>query len=433
MSEVSNASSPTSVSAPAPTEDAIEPVITDDIANFSASSSAASSTTSAATNTATILAEAATVVTPPAKTKPLSVCKFTISSIYHGPENDDNFSVLLIPSQHGLYDLIDAVFKHSLTKLTEGWTIDSRMWTVDFDNTKSTNNSTSTTSTATSASVKKKAKFVSLIEESMLEFYDATPLVCDREQRRIFSDLETSDVFPFEKNSKGYFEFDHRPVKFRFTLAEVRVADLEVDSRDKNAIEQYPKCQPIESAITITAVGEAEFVTPEEQRIIKQLSAAYTSFYQNLNGWQLERRTRRYKPAKPSAPEWSNAEIEMMGLFMNSGWKFAKSWKCGLMYAFPHRTKSSAQGKWYALQKESYRIESAGRTLSPNQKVIRAKKLCLELMEEMIEQGAPQPIRKPKDRTYEVIMAEEMSDCDPVRFDPRTAHGYLPKRLRSRW
>lgn len=132
------------------------------------------------------------------------------------------------------------------------------------------------------------------------------------------------------------------------------------------------------------------------------------------------------------SPEWRNTEIEMMALFINAGWKFAKSWKSGLMYAFPHRTKSSAQGKWYGLQKESYLIDSYGSNLNPNQKVIRAKKLCMELMEETIEQGAPQPMKRPKDRTYEVIMAEEM-DYDPERLDPRVDYGYLPKRLRSRY
>jgi hypothetical protein len=90
-------------------------------------------------------------------------------------------------------------------------------------------------------------------------------------------------------------------------------------------------------------------------------------------------------------------------------------------YAFPHRAKTATQGKWYALNKTPYMIESYGRKLKSNGDIIiRAKKLCKELMNEMLELGPPLPMPKPKARSFDDF-DDDSSDLE--EYNP------LPKRF----
>ena len=92
-------------------------------------------------------------------------------------------------------------------------------------------------------------------------------------------------------------------------------------------------------------------------------------------------------------PAWSKAEIRIIGLFKNSGMKFANAWNSGLQYAFVLRSKASTSSKWYSVQ--SWEILNCGSELTKSKKIILAKQLSLKLMQSTLEFGLPTPVPKP--------------------------------------
>ena len=348
----------------------------------------------------------ATKVTPSgdkSKSKYSTLCKFQVKNVaYNNESGQDPFFVVLNPNTHGLYDLIDAVFKHSLTKLTEEcWTIDSRLWTVDYGN----------------------KSFVSYVDTSILELYEKKPHRCDHEEPRIFGSDEMKQLVDLEKGTKGNFSLDHRPLRFNFTLVDSNVA---VDDANKDATDK-PQCIAIESRITYTADKKAEYVTPAEHIALIELTSKYKTFYSGMNGWSRNKRNHKWEAAKPKPPEWSSAEHEIISLFMRGGWKFANSWKFGLQYAFPHRTKAATQQKWYHLNKHQYMTEYHGKNMSINARIIHAKKLCKELMDNTLDNGPPKPLPKP----LSYLEREELDDFEDFGSPYEMQNARLPKRSRT--
>ena len=347
-----------------------------------------------------------------------NVCKFRVSGISYGTERAEDFDVVLLPSVHGLYDLVDAVFRHSLTEFTNGWTISSRMWKIDYGH----------------------ETFASMVTEELYEFEDKKPVVCDSLHRCIFASAEMTKVAPLNNDSttRGEFRLDHRPLEFRFKkLAKDTNETTTIDVNDPDVLKEHPKCIPMANAIKYTAnVGATDYVSKSQEADIQELSESFVNFFQGLNSWsELGRRSQEWMPAKPVSPIYSRIEAEIIGLFINAGWKFANSYKSGLKYAMPHRAKAGLQMKWYYFAKKNhYQVECIGRGLSNDRKIIRAKKLCKELMEEMLElhtnKKIIKPIPQPKKRTYEDMFRD---DPRSSRFDSRYAveKKHLPKRLRS--
>lgn len=348
------------------------------------------------------------------------ICQIKITNIYFSSaESGEVFNVLLVPSKQGLYDLIDAVFHHSLTDLT-GWTIDSHLWTVKYGRRTFSNGCS-----------------------EMLQRYDEENdwLEINSKERRIIDSTETNDYVPFSKGTKGSFSMDQGALKFNFVIDDIKVDEIDdviSDDMDKNEAVTllYPRCISLPtSEITYTANTGAEFASDEDRSAINELRNQYIEFYKGENGWKRFYDTRDYNPnsedpenfendwspAKPLIPEWSIDERSIIGLFMNAGWKFTKAWNSGMMFAFPHRTKSATQYKWYQLQKKRYyQIERKGEGMTNPEKIIHVKKMCKKIMDEMIEQGPP-VFKKPQNRkrTWETLP------------DYRRGHVYLPKRLRG--
>ena len=391
------------------------------------------------------------------------ICKFRVSDIRHSSERAEDFDVLLLPSVHGLYDLVEAVFQQSLAELTDDHTR-SRMWTIEYGS----------------------ETYVNILDDHTVREYEyekkKKPVLCDRLHQCIgFASAPLDNNDNDNSNgtipTRGAFRFDHRPVEFRFVLLETTKMvvnnatdnddDDDDDDDDNNNVimkEQYPKCIPTEYAIQWTAdVGATDYVSQSQEAKIQQLSESFVTFFRGpTNSWSenqefdLERHEEGdndydtdeepYLPAKPISPQYARIEYEIIGLFINAGWKFANSYKSGLKYAMPHRAKAGLQMKWYELAKKShFMVESYGKRLSNDRKIILAKKLCKELMEEMLEhhdrrnsnsnsnintEPIVEPIPRPKKRTRKQMQI--YGDRD--RYDSRTAVElrYLPKRLRSR-
>lgn len=345
-----------------------------------------------------------------------SLSKFSISNICYQNEHDvESFCILLDPKKHGLYDLIDAVFKHSLTEITEeGWNITSRLWTADYGD----------------------KRFVRYVEKALLGLYEIDPHLCSSKQRRVFCSEEMQELVGFKRGTDGYFSMDNEPLKFQFKLIETNAPMDMVDAG------QLPKCIAEESKITYTANKEAEFVSPAEQIAVDELTVDYELFYNGLNSWSNVSSIYEWEPSCPPRLEWTKIEIEIMSLFKKGGWKFANSWKYGMQYAFVHRTKTGTQQRWYTLHKASWVLcggpwaeNTWGDNLNDDGKIIRAKKLCKQMMDEMLEQGAPRPFQKPRERRRDDHRLKNQSYdsvLDETTFREKR-YDYLPKRLRTKY
>ena len=78
-----------------------------------------------------------------------------------------------------------------------------------------------------------------------------------------------------------------------------------------------------------------------------------------------------------------------MGLLLNGGAKFKKSWNSIMQYAFVDRAETAASYQWYKLQKETYRREYVGRGLSNGECIRLAKRLAKTHLRRCLESGAP--------------------------------------------
>uniref|UniRef100_A0A6V2A1S9 Uncharacterized protein n=1 Tax=Ditylum brightwellii TaxID=49249 RepID=A0A6V2A1S9_9STRA len=367
----------------------------------------------AAPKTAQKSAAIAATVTPTDESKSrstttaVSLCRFHIDDIsFQGDVRVENFDVILNPNKHGIYDLIHSVFEHFLTKLT-GWSIESRLWTVQYgDN-----------------------KFVSHKEKCIEELYSKNTHECTFNERRVFGSEEMKAFVELRKNSKGNFSLDHKPLNFAFTLEDTDVPQNHKAYQD--AIET-PQCTKSVLAIQYNASQCAKYVTQSEHDAIIELAKKYATFYKGMNAWTCNRPDHLFVPCKPQAPVWGRGEMTIMGLFVNAGWKYAASWKYGLQYAFPHRTKTSTQGKWYYLNKNYYMIESTGRSMTRDQKIIAAKKKCKVMMGEFLKEGPPKPVQRPMS-AQEWFMAHRDRAADDEWLGINSHIAPLPKRLRTQW
>jgi hypothetical protein len=111
-------------------------------------------------------------------------------------------------------------------------------------------------------------------------------------------------------------------------LEEINVAEDNADYKD--AIE-HPKWIAVKSSTNFTAGKDSVYVSADEVKAVKALADRFAAFYDGLNSWSRVKTSwpRKWKPAKPQAPNWNSTEMEIMALFMQGGWKFANSWKFG--------------------------------------------------------------------------------------------------------
>ena len=88
---------------------------------------------------------------------------------------------------------------------------------------------------------------------------------------------------------------------------------------------------------------------------------------------------------------WGWGEIELLGLLINAGHKFKKSWKNILQHGLVNRQESATSVKWYQLAKGGMvqtsgnyaTLKNFGKGKSDNAKVRLAKKLAKARVEAM--------------------------------------------------
>lgn len=342
-----------------------------------------------------------TLVTPETVGKS-QLCHFNIYNIFHSSELKiiDEFTVVLVTSRHGIFDLVDAIYKHSLTKATS-WDIDSHSWRVEYGD-KTYYNSVDSTAGKSS-----KTQLIHV----------------NTNEPRLFNAIDGDASIPVQEGTRGHFNVEHKPLSFDFKLDCVQVKDVEA--------EDYPKCVKTFFGCVFTSnPKQADFVNAETLQKVEKFRKLYKEFYNGENAWKKKNcHSRDFVPRKPVHPDWSRAEYTIMALFMNSTMKFSKSWNSGLKFALIHRSESSVKAKWYEKHIYRYMLGFDGEGLKQDEKIIRAKKLCKAMMEEILDYGPPQPTPKPvwpsRKKSFDELDGQgsdvEENPCVSVSLD------YVPK------
>lgn len=346
----------------------------------------------------------------PPVSKCIELCEFEVHDISFDMKQYDGFSVILIPSLHGLYDLIKAAFDHSLTNLT-GWDVDSRQWTLEYAGKLYHSHSPRTT---VDEMQKSSTHLDASLSKPVVSSYDRWPFLSSKLSTPL--NLEVS---------KGRFTLNRRNLSFNFKLLDIATRQM----KRMSEIDAYPICAEIQRDLVYTANNGLEHISQEAIEKVAKFRKQYKEYFNDLNSWQLLKDPKCiYIPSRPAYPAWSKAEIRIIGLFKNSGMKFANAWNSGLQYAFVLRSKASTSSKWYSVQ--SWEILNCGSELTKSKKIILAKQLSLKLMQSTLEFGLPTPVPKPPPLSLKRTHGE-MKESSKKSFVVDFSSYYVPPPLRE--
>jgi hypothetical protein len=96
-----------------------------------------------------------------------------------------------------------------------------------------------------------------------------------------------------------------------------------------------------------------------------------------------------YYLAKPLSPPWTPSEFEFLGLLLQAGCKFKKSWDNILKYVLVNRAEPATSYQWYKLQNEGYRLEWFGRGLQKTEMIVLVKRLAQPAIQNALAAGVP--------------------------------------------
>jgi hypothetical protein len=298
------------------------------------------------------------------ETTPTRVCQFLVKSIRcgskHGPKD---LKVELFPS-HSLMDLVELVFtKLRDFKLTTD-RFSSHLWNLRFNGKNYSNGW-------------RGCRAAQDVFRGMKHIDEQEPRFLDK------LDLKVAQKGSFSGES-AYFEF----------VVE-EVIEIALDQQ-----ENYPKVTEI--LCNFSSVLDSSFLKAEDKQEALKLRQAWQKFMKGENAWKKDRDTRQFIRAKPQAPEWKSEENAIMNLLIQSGSKFKKSWTNLLQYALVDRAESATSGMWYKLAKcQGY--TSTGNVPS-DAKVIMAKRLTLNRLENFLEAGTPKAVENPMVSTEKVLL-----------------------------
>jgi hypothetical protein len=170
----------------------------------------------------------------------------------------------------------------------------------------------------------------------------------DEQEPRLLQTLSLED------GQKGSFK--GASAEFDFVVVDAAFEDI-----DAAKSESYPKITPIPN--TITSELSDDWITKDMKQQCYCQSAKWKSYYEGENEWRRDRESPSYDWVlrQPIRPCWRNEECEIMGLLLNAGCKFKKSYRSILQYAFTDRSEAATSGEWYKLQREDYLREYYGR------------------------------------------------------------------------
>ena len=254
-----------------------------------------------------------------------------------------------------------------MTKATS-WNIDSHSWKVEYGD---------------------KTYYCSSVDYTAPKCSKTQLIPVNSNEPRLFTALDGDASIPIQEGTRGHFNLEHKPLSFDFKLDYAQVKDIEAEG--------YPNSVKTNICCVFTSnPKQADFVNAETLQKVEKFRKLYKEFYNGENAWKKKNcHSRDFVPRKPPHADWSRAKFTIMALFINSTMKFSKSWKPGLKFALIHRSELSVKTKWYEKYKYRYKIGFDGEGLKQDEKIIRAKRLCKAMMEEILDYGPPQPSPKP--------------------------------------
>lgn len=307
------------------------------------------------------------------------VCSFVVRKIQgRSGHCDSDYQVNLLVGQHGLFDLVLKVFQLMNQEKVTDDRYDSHLWSITFDGTT----------------------YHYGWRGCPADDEYCPSKHCDAQDIRALKD------FALKTGQTGRFQGES--ATFDFSVQAVHEKP-EKDTR-------YPV-----SAVLLQSYSadlSEDWLSTDKQRKSLEVRQAWQDYYKgSTNASKRDGRTGVVIPCKPNPPTWNREELELLGLLLNAGHKFAKSWKTILQYALVNRPQSAASGQWYKLQKEGYRLQYIGQGKSKSQMVLLAKKLAKSKVENALSRMPPTQaeILKERRRLHErdrKLRAGMWPECD---------------------
>eukprot|EP00814_Leptocylindrus_danicus_P016660 CAMPEP_0116034296 /NCGR_PEP_ID=MMETSP0321-20121206/19521_1 /TAXON_ID=163516 /ORGANISM="Leptocylindrus danicus var. danicus, Strain B650" /LENGTH=359 /DNA_ID=CAMNT_0003510577 /DNA_START=17 /DNA_END=1096 /DNA_ORIENTATION=- len=310
----------------------------------------------------------------------VEICRFLIKDI-NSDEAGHLLSSLyidLIRSQHGLYDLVSTVFDVLNDKGLSSDSVYSHLWSLKlagftyqygwrFCGGKTTQNS-------------------------------VKPNTLDEAEPRIISTL----AIPLADGQKGRFIGSN--IQFSIVVKSAALEEIDPTTTAQNEMERmrslYPRVTEVPNEISAD-IFQQDWITAAEMGLCENLRSHFEIFTRGKNSWKpIGRDLIGYEPCKTKHPEWNlGRENEIIGLLMNAGYKFKKSWNNILKFAFINRSEGATSYHWHRLRNEDYfEIEHYGRNLSNERKIITAKVLAQKRMRSFLGSDLPKRDPHPSDK-----------------------------------
>ncbi|CAJ1913445.1 unnamed protein product [Cylindrotheca closterium] len=269
------------------------------------------------------------------------VCKFLVQNLKASGDRyaSNEYSVSLLVGKNSLYDFVLKVFEilHEARLTDDDYY--SHLWSIVFDGTEYHNG------------------------------WRACPPCLGAPGRLIDEqDVRPLDDLGLQVGRRG--KFKGQSAIFDFTVKEIDG----VPEQDA----QYPKHSAIQ--ITFSSALSDDWISEAKKKACLKARDDWYNYYNDSSASskykQEIRETIVIVNCKPLAPEWTREEIELLGLLMNAGHKFGKSWKMILQYGIVRRSQSASSYQWYKLQKETFKTEWIGRGKTAVEMMLLVKRLA---------------------------------------------------------
>jgi len=231
--------------------------------------------------------------------------------------------------------------------------------------------------------------------------YDQPPTKydLDKGERRLLDSLEK----PIVNGERGVCSGESARFDFVVENADMKV---KVDPIDYSPV--YTRITPV--PIQLSTRVEDDWISSDKKSRSIELRSRWWSYIQGKNSWKRDRRTLEWIASKPLSSCWGGDEINIIGLLINAGMKFKKSWTNIMQFAFVDRAETATSGQWYKLKKEQYRIEYTGRGLTSGERIRLAKRLSKSLLRRHFDHGAPKKEPHPWKRTEDALRKRNKID-----------------------
>lgn len=284
--------------------------------------------------------------------EPLVVCRFFVKDLKGGGGYaKSDYYIDLVVGKHSLYDLVQNIFDVLSEERVTTDDVVAHLWHFDLADTKYANGWRGCT-------------------------FGWNGNHLDECEPRPLNGLEQA----LANGQKG--KFNGESAAFDVLVENTRLQEI-----NASQLKSYPLVTPVATAVTTDI--EDDWIREGSKDECSQLRSAWEHYYAGMNVWKRDGDTEGFIRAKPDRPRWGGAETEIMGLLINAGGKFKKSWDGIMQYAFLDRAEGAASQSWYKLRKEAYRREYIGRKKSNGERIVLAKRLAKSYMLKMMAAGAP--------------------------------------------